>query len=453
MFAPLLKKIGVMLSLGDPGWGRSSQDEKNQQPTGNGKKPNDGPPDLDQLWRDFNQRWGRLLGGKNGNNNSGNNGNNSNANPGMKEAGFGVGAIAIVVLFLWLASGFFIIQEGQTGVVMTFGKYSYDAPAGFNWRWPYPIQDHEVVNFSQVRTAEIGYRSSVKNKQAKESLMLTDDENIIDIQFAVQYKLNSASEWIFNNRDQDETIRQVAETSIREIVGKSKMDFVLYEGREKVALDVAQLMQQILNRYQSGVQIVNVTMQGVQPPEQVQVAFDDAVKAGQDKERQKNEGQAYANDVIPKARGAASRLMQESEGYRASVIANAQGDAARFKQVLAEYQKAPAVMRDRMYLETMQQIFTSTTKVMVDAKNGSNMIYLPLDKLISQSAASTSTSSTSSVANDGASGVNNSNMKSNMLTQPNTGVAVNSLQDALQASDVPRPKDVRSRDSRDREAR
>ncbi len=452
MFVPLLKKIGVMLSLGDPGWGRSSQDEKNQQQTGNGKKPNDAPPDLDQLWRDFNQRWGRFLGGKNGSNNN-NSGTNGNQNSGMKEAGLGVGAIAVVVLFLWLASGFFIIQEGQTGVVMTFGKYSYDAPAGFNWRWPYPIQDHEVVNFSQVRTAEIGYRSSVKNKQAKESLMLTDDENIIDIQFAVQYKLSSASEWIFNNRDQDETIRQVAETSIREIVGKSKMDFVLYEGREKVALDVAQLMQQILNRYKSGVQIVNVTMQGVQPPEQVQVAFDDAVKAGQDKERQKNEGQAYANDVIPKARGAASRLMQESEGYRASVIANAQGDAARFKQVLTEYQKAPAVMRDRMYLETMQQIFTSTTKVMVDAKNGSNMIYLPLDKLISQSAASTSSvQSAPSTVNDGANGVGNPNMKSNILMQPNTAAA-NSLQDALQAVDVPRSKDIRSRDSRDREAR
>jgi membrane protease subunit HflK len=231
------------------------------------------------------------------------------------------------------------------------------------------------------------------------------------------------------------------------------MDFVLYEGREKVALDVAQLMQQILNRYKSGVQIVNVTMQGVQPPEQVQVAFDDAVKAGQDKERQKNEGQAYANDVIPKARGAASRLMQESEGYRASVIANAQGDAARFKQVLTEYQKAPAVMRDRMYLETMQQIFTSTTKVMVDAKNGSNMIYLPLDKLISQSAASTSSvQSAPSTVNDGANGVGNPNMKSNILMQPNTAAA-NSLQDALQAVDVPRSKDIRSRDSRDREAR
>ena len=311
--------------------------------------------------------------------------NNDGFNRGdMKNAGIGAGMIAVIVAFLWLASGFFIVQEGQTAVVMTFGKYSHTTLAGFNWRWPYPIQSHEIVNVSQVRTAEIGYRGNPKNKQLKESLMLTDDENIIDIQFAVQYTLKDASQWLFNNRDQDETVRQVAETAIREIVGRSKMDFVLYEGREKVALDVGQLMQQILDRYKSGVQITNVTMQGVQPPEQVQAAFDDAVKAGQDRERQKNEGQAYANDVIPKASGAASRLLEEADAYRSRIVANAEGDAARFKQVLEQYQKAPAVTRDRMYLETMQQIFTNTTKVMVDAKSGSNLLYLPLDKLMQQ---------------------------------------------------------------------
>jgi membrane protease subunit HflK len=217
--------------------------------------------------------------------------------------------------------------------------------------------------------------------------MLTDDENIIDIQFAVQYKLKNASEWVFNNRDQEETVKHVAESAIREIVGKSKMDFVLYEGREKVAFEVAQLMQQILDRYKMGVQVTNVTMQGVQPPEQVQTAFDDAVKAGQDRERLKNEGQAYANDVVPKARGAASRLAQEAEGYRSRIIANAEGEAARFKQVLVEYQKAPAVTRDRMYLDTMQQIFSNTTKLMVDSRSSNNLMYLPLDKLITQSAA------------------------------------------------------------------
>ncbi|MDB5729259.1 MAG: hflK, partial [Noviherbaspirillum sp.] len=289
MLHPLLKRRGLKFSLNDPRWGRGSQDNGQNQ-SNDDKKPGDGPPDLDQLWRDFNQRLNRLFG-RGGRGDSG-----GGFTPDMKGAGVGVGLIAAIVLFLWLVSGFFIVQEGQTGVVLTFGKYSHMTPAGFNWRWPYPIQSHEVVNVSQVRTVEVGYRSSFKNKQAKESLMLTDDENIIDIQFAVQYKLKSAAEWVFNNRDQEETVRQVAETAIREIVGRNKMDFVLYEGREKVALDVNQLMQQIVDRYKSGVQITNVTMQNVQPPEQVQAAFDDAVKAGQDRERQKNEGQAYAND-------------------------------------------------------------------------------------------------------------------------------------------------------------
>jgi membrane protease subunit HflK len=259
------------------------------------------------------------------------------------------------------------------------------APAGFNWHWPAPIQTHEIVNVSSVRTVEVGYRSSVRNKVPREALMLTEDENIIDIQFAVQYKLKNASDWVFNNRDKEDTVKQVAESAIREIVGHSKMDFVLYEGREKVALEVAQLMQQILERYSAGVQITNVTMQGVQPPEQVQAAFDDAVKAGQDRERLKNEGQAYANDVVPKARGTASRLQQEAEGYRSKVTANAEGEAARFKQILSAYQKAPAVTRERMYIDAMQQIFSSTTKLMVDTRNNNSLLYLPLDKLIAQS--------------------------------------------------------------------
>ncbi|QDZ28168.1 FtsH protease activity modulator HflK [Noviherbaspirillum sp. UKPF54] len=429
MPVPQLKKIGLKFSLNDPRWGRGSQDNGQNQ---DGKKPNEGPPDLDQLWREFNQRLNRLFG------NRGSGGDGGGFSPDMRGAGVGVGLIGAIVLFLWLVSGFFIVQEGQTAVVLTFGKYSHMAPAGFNWRWPYPIQSHEIVNVSQVRTVEVGYRSSVRNKLARESLMLTDDENIIDIQFAVQYKLKSASEWVFNNRDAEETVRQVAETAIREVVGRSKMDFVLYEGREKVALDVSQLMQQIVDRYKAGVQITNVTMQGVQPPEQVQAAFDDAVKAGQDRERQKNEGQAYANDVIPKARGAASRLMQEAEAYRARVVANAEGDAARFKQVLVEYQKAPAVTRERMYLETMQQIFANTTKVLVDSKNGSNLLYLPLDKLISQSSTSESAATRSGVGQS----------QAPAMPQPNN--------EPLQSMDTQRSRDSRSRDgrdSRDRETR
>ena len=401
MLQSIFKKLGLKFSLNDPRWGRGSQDN-DQEPRRNDKRPSDGPPDLDQLWRDFNQRLNRLFGGQ-----GGGRGGDGGGTPGdSRGASISAGIVAMVIFFLWLVSGFFIVQEGQTGVVLTFGKLSHATSPGFNWRWPYPIQAHETVNVSQVRTVEVGYRSNVRNKLAREALMLTDDENIIDIQFAVQYRLKDATDWVFNNREQEETVKQVAETAIREIVGKSKMDFVLYEGREKIAFDTLGLMQQILDRYRTGVMVTNVTMQAVQPPEQVQASFDDAVKAGQDRERQKNEGQAYANDVVPRARGAASRLLQESEGYRSRVVANAEGEASRFTKILAEYQKAPGVTRDRMYIEAMQQIFTSTTKVMVDTKSNNNMIYIPLDKLIAQTAAESAaaiqnqSSSTSSQFND-----------------------------------------------------
>ncbi len=426
MLVSILKRVGIKLTLNDPRWGRKPEGDNKAQ---EGKRPGEGPPDLEQMWRDFNARLNRLFGQKN------KGGGGDNGGPGyggdMKGAGATAGVVAAIVLFIWLASGAFIVQEGQAGVVTTFGKLSRTTGAGFNWRWPYPFQAHETVNVSQVRTAEIGYRSNVKNKRPQEALMLTDDENIIDIQFAVQYTLKSPVDWLFNNRDQDETVRQVAETSIREVVGKSKMDFVLYEGREKVANDVQMLMQEIVDRYALGAVITNVTMQGVQPPEQVQSAFDDAVKAGQDRERAKNEGQAYANDVIPRARGNASRLLQEAEAYRSMVTENATGNASRFNQVLTEYQKAPGVTRDRLYLDSMQQIFTSASKVLVDAKSNSNLLYLPLDKLIAQSA-----------ANAAAVG-----SKSGPVTMPLPADAAAPLDQVIQ-------RDSRSRESsRDRESR
>lgn len=426
MLATIFKKLGLKFSLNDPRWGRGSQDNE-QEPRQNDKRPSaDGPPDLDQLWRDFNQRLNRLFGGR-----GGGRGGDSGPPGDARGASISAGIVGLVVFFLWLVSGFFIVQEGQTGVVLTFGKLSHSSPPGFNWRWPYPIQAHEIVNVSQVRTVEVGYRSNVRNKLARESLMLTDDENIIDIQFAVQYRLKDATAWVFNNREQEETVKQVAETAIREIVGKSKMDFVLYEGREKIAFDTSGLMQQILDRYRTGVMVTNVTMQAVQPPEQVQAAFDDAVKAGQDRERQKNEGQAYANDVVPRARGAASRLLQESEGYRSRVVANAEGEASRFSKILAEYQKAPGVMRDRLYIEAMQQIFASTTKVMVDTKSNNSMIYLPLDKLIAQTAA-----------------------ESAATAQNSPSVAPQQFNDVPPAElSRPEPRNRESRSSRDRESR
>ena len=212
--------------------------------------------------------------------------------------------------------------------------------------------------------------------------MLTDDENIVDVQFAIQYTLKSPEDYLFNNRNPDDNVLQAAETSIREIVGKSKMDFVLNQGRSEIAARVKVLMQQILDRYKTGINITTVNLQNVQPPEQVQASFDDAVRAQQDRERFKNEGQAYANNVVPNARGVAARLLEEASGYKQSAVATAQGDSSRFRQILVEYEKAPGVTRERLYLEAMQQILSNTSKVIVDQKGGQNLLYLPLDRLM-----------------------------------------------------------------------
>jgi modulator of FtsH protease HflK len=216
-------------------------------------------------------------------------------------------------------------------------------------------------------------------------VMLTDDENIVDIQFAVQYNIKSAEAYVFNNRKPDAMVAFVAETAIREVVGKAKMDFALYEGREQIAKQTEKIMQETLDRYKTGVYIQKVTLQNVQPPDKVQAAFDDAVKAGQDRVRLVNEGQAYANDVVPRARGMASRLMEEANGYNTEVIQKSEGDASRFKSVLAEYAKAPGVTRDRLYIDMMQSVLGNSTKVLIDQKAGGNLLYLPLDKLVQQS--------------------------------------------------------------------
>jgi len=352
------------MGLNDPQWGN---------------KNSGGPPDLEEVMRKLNRKIESLFGRSGGGAPKGGSGQSSGGMSG------GIGLIVLIVALIWIASGFYIVDASQRGVVLRFGKQVEITDAGPRWHLPYPVETVEIVNLSQVRTVEVGYRDNVKNKMLKESLMLTDDENIIDIQFAVQYFLKDPAEYLFNNRisDDREIVRQAAETAIREVVGKSKMDFVLYEGREQVAASTTKLIQDILDRYKAGIVVSKVTMQNAQPPEQVQAAFDDAVKAGQDRERQKNEGQAYANDVVPRAKGAAARLMQEADGYKQRVIANAEGDASRFKQILVEYEKAPQVTRERMYQDMKQQILTSTSKVLVDQKSGGgNLLYLPLDKLI-----------------------------------------------------------------------
>ena len=378
----------ITMSLNDPQWGRGgaggSDGERDgpKRPGGQG-----GPPDLDELWRDFNRRLNNLFG-KRGSGGRGDSGGGGGFQPDAKGAGLGVLAIIGAAFLIWLGSGFYIVQEGQVGVVTTFGRYTESTTPGFRWRGPWPIQAHEIVDVLSLRTLEIGARG--RTDRLKEALMLTDDENIVDIHFTVQYRIkegpNGARDFLFNSRDPTEAVTQTAESAMREVVGRKLMDSVLYESRQEIADQVRSRMQEMLDRYGTGILVSAVAIQNAQPPEQVQAAFDDAVKASQDRERQINEGQAYANDVVPKSRGLASRLTQEAEGYRTRVVETAQGDASRFRQVLTEYNKAPAVTRDRMYLETMQQIFTNTTKVMVDTRSGNQLLYLPFDRLLQQTA-------------------------------------------------------------------
>jgi modulator of FtsH protease HflK len=413
-----------MLNLNDSKWGReggekptgdgadlppsSPQTEnkpENQAPRGNsgsggsgnnggGNKPNGGPPDLDELWRDFNKKLTGLLGGNKGrpqqsnnqggnNNNDGNNGNNLGGfQPDMKSAGIGAGLIAAVLALIWLGTGFFIVQEGQQAVITRFGELKGTREAGFNWRMPYPIERHETVALTQLRSIEIGRGSTGQATGLKDSSMLTQDENIVDIKFTIQYRLKSAADYLFQNRNPDDAVSKAAESAIREVVGRGNMDSVLSKDRETIQRDVVKSVQAQLDRYKTGIQIQTVNIQNVQPPEQVQAAFDDALKAGQDRDRLKNEGQAYANDVVPRAKGTAARLKEEADGYKANVIARAEGDGERFKSIQTEYQKAPQVTRDRLYLDAMQSIYSSVTKVVVDSKQGNNMLYLPLDKVM-----------------------------------------------------------------------
>ncbi len=403
----LPQRLRGMFNLNDPRWGRSEDkptepvepDGPQVKPPESGapkpedrgprRNPTQGPPDLDEMWRDFN----RKLGGLFGNNKNGGRGNTpgngvgsggGGFQPDMKSAGVGAGLVLAVAALIWLGTGFFIVQEGQQAVITQFGKYHGTVGAGFNWRLPYPIQRHELVFVTQIRSVDVGRDVVIKATGLRESAMLTEDENIVEIKFAVQYRLNDARAFLFESKNPADAVVQAAETAVREVVGKMKMDSALSEERDQIAPRVRAMMQKILDRYKVGIEVVGINLQqgGVRPPEQVQAAFDDVLKAGQERERAKNEAQAYANDVIPRAVGAASRLKEEADAYKSRIVAQAQGDAQRFKSVLTEYQKAPQVTHDRMYIDAMQQIYTNVTKVVVDSKQGSNLLYLPLDKLI-----------------------------------------------------------------------
>lgn len=413
-WAALPARIRGMFNLNDPRWGRGddkSPDGDTTEPVrpqperpdsssegggdrGRKRGPNQGPPDLDELWRDFNRKLGGLFGGaKNlgrgipGGGTGGGNGSGGGFQPDMKSAGIGAGLIVGVILLIWLGTGFFIVQEGQQAVITQFGKYKSSVGAGFNWRLPYPIQRHELIFVTQIRSVDVGRDTIIKSTGLRESAMLTEDENILEIKFAVQYRLNDARAFLFESKNPSDAVVQAAESAVREVVGKMRMDSALSEERDQIAPRVRALMQKILDRYKVGIEVVGINLQqgGVRPPEQVQAAFDDVLKAGQERERAKNEAQAYANDVVPRAVGSASRLKEEADAHKARIVAQAQGDAQRFKSVLTEYQKAPQVTRDRLYVDAMQQIYSNVTKVMIDSRQGSNLLYLPLDKIVQMS--------------------------------------------------------------------
>ena len=399
--------------------------------------------ELDRLRNQFEeddqrQQQRRESGARNGGNGRGGNGGGLfGGGRGARAGGFSVSVLAVCAVIGWSVSGFYIVPEGQTGVVTTFGAYSKSTMPGINWHLPAPIQDVELVDVSSVRTAEIGMRGTTD--RLREVLMLTDDENIVDVQFNVQYRIKpetGAKDYLFNTRAPDASVTQAAESAMREVVGRKAMDSVLFESKAEIAEAVRNSMQAMLDRYSTGIEVMSVAIQNAQPPQQVQAAFNDAVKAGQDRERQINLGEAYMNAVIPKAQGTASRLKEEAEGYKARVVETARGDADRFTSVYTEYAKAPQVTRDRIYVDAMRDIYQNVTKVYVDQKSGSNLLYLPLDKIVASTQAAAKSEADSAVPTSSAAAASTS--------APNTA-GTNSAGSATYSTDIDPREMIRSR--------
>ena len=399
--------------------------------------------ELDRLRNQFEeddqrQQQRRESGARNGGNGRGGNGGGLfGGGRGARAGGFSVSVLAVCAVIGWSVSGFYIVPEGQTGVVTTFGAYSKSTMPGINWHLPAPIQDVELVDVSSVRTAEIGMRGTTD--RLREALMLTDDENIVDVQFNVQYRIKpetGAKDYLFNTRAPDASVTQAAESAMREVVGRKAMDSVLFESKAEIAEAVRNSMQDMLDRYSTGIEVMSVAIQNAQPPQQVQAAFNDAVKAGQDRERQINLGEAYMNAVIPKAQGTASRLKEEAEGYKARVVETARGDADRFTSVYTEYAKAPQVTRDRIYVDAMRDIYQNVTKVYVDQKSGSNLLYLPLDKIVASTQAAAKSEADSAVPASSAAAASTS--------APNTA-GTNSAGSATYSTDIDPREMIRSR--------
>lgn len=342
-------------------------------------------------------------GGDNEGKSNGKESKSGQSRPGPSRSGGGMGAggelpsLRILgllagagILFLYMFMGFFTVNASERAVMFRLGAPAGVKGPGLKWHLPL-VEDYRIVNLTEVRKVEVGYRNSDKNKVDRESLMLTDNLNIIDTQFVVQYALNDPESFLFENRfvsaGAEDVVQQAAETAMREVVGKRNIDFVLYEGREEVASEARALMQEILDRYNAGIEIREVAVRNVQPPDQVQAAFEDAIKARQDRDRKINEGEAYANNIIPRARGQAARVVEEAEGYKQAIVERARGEADRFTLLSDEYAKAPEVTRRRLYLETMEDVMGRANKVLLDDSGGNNLIYLPLDRLMAAGAA------------------------------------------------------------------
>ncbi|SDQ65163.1 protease FtsH subunit HflK [Paraburkholderia fungorum] len=372
-------RMRAMLSLNDPRWGRGDGNGDRQRPNDPKRPPKDGegPPDLDEMWRDFNRRLSRIFGRKGGGVGGGKPDNGRGAR-------IGVGIVIGVLIAIYLGSGVFVVQDGQAAVVMQFGKYRYTAGQGVHWRLPYPFEAHEVVNIGQIRQVEIGRNNVVRLANVKDASMLTQNADIVDVRFAVQYQVRKPTDYLFRSVDPDQSVMQAAQAAVRSIVGTRSTSDVLDQDRETIRQQLMESIQQTLDANQSGLVVTGVTMQGVQVPDQVQAAFDDAAKVRQENERAKHDAQAYVADLLPHAQADVARQIADAKTYSDKTVAQAQGDAERFNQVYEQYSKAPAVVRTRMYMETMQHIYSTATKVFVDNKNGNNVMYLPLDKLIEQ---------------------------------------------------------------------
>jgi len=374
------------MAWNEPGGG------KDKDPWSGGKgSGNQGPPDLDEVVKKMQEKFGALFGG------GGSGGRAQGGSSGPKLGSFGIGLILVVIAAAWALYGFYTVDEGKRAVVLEFGKYQKTTMPGLQWIAP-GIQSYEIVDVENVRDARIGYRSDTMGGRRaasvkEESLMLTQDENIVDIHLAVQYKIKSASDYVFKVVDPDETLRQATESALRETVGKKDLEDILTKDRAVLTSTVREQTQAILDHYETGLLITSVNMQDAQPPEQVQAAFDDAVKAREDLERLKNEATAYKNDVVPRAEGKAQRMVEDAKAYKEQVIAKAKGEVSRFLQILSEYKKAPEVTRKRLYVDAIESVMDNTSKILVDVKSGNNLIYLPLDKIMNNGARSSSQTS------------------------------------------------------------